>query len=176
MTLRQRTREVLIGLGMLVLAILLIALDEKAYPLIVAIYSIALELRGFRQIWYYLTMARHMVGGRNILYRGILLIDAGVFTGSLIQVPQIYILIYLTGTLAFAAAVDLLRAREAKGIHGPWKFKTGQGLVELGIALICLIFLHTQSLVVDIFSVGFIISAFMRIAGAFRRSPVITIS
>ena len=109
---------------MVLFALLMITFDEKAYPVIVGVYATALEFMGIRLIWYYFTMARHMVGGRSILYRGVLFVDFGVFTGSLALVPHIYVLLYLAGTLAFSAVVDLLRAKEAKGIDSPWKLKT----------------------------------------------------
>lgn len=41
----------------------------------------------------------------------------------LVLVPHIYMLLYLSGTLAFSAIVDLLRAKEAKTIQSPWKMK-----------------------------------------------------
>ncbi|MCR5675028.1 MAG: DUF308 domain-containing protein [Lachnospiraceae bacterium] len=176
MTIRQRFQQVFVGVLMLAFGAVMIAYDEESYPFIIALYSLALELQGFRLIWYFFTMARLMVGGKSILYRGILFIDFGVFTGSLVFVPQIYILIYLSGTLALSAMIDLLRSREARAIHSPWKLKTFQGAVELITAVICLVFLHSTAMVVDIFSAVFIFSGVMRIVSAFRRMPVITVS
>ena len=176
MTIVQRIRDIIVGLVMLALALFLLIAEDNAYPAIVAIYATVLEIAGFRLLWYYLTMARHMVGGLRILYQGAIYVDIGLFTASLINVPQMYILIYLTGTLAFSAVVDLLRARESKSIQSSWKLKAFQGAVELLIALICLIYMHTPVMVVDVFCAGYIFSAFMKIVGAFRRAPVITIS
>ena len=176
MTIWQRINQVSIGIVMLFLGVLLFHYDTDTYPVIIVLYSLALEITGFRLLWYYFTMARHMVGGRSILYRGALFLDFGLFTGSLLTVPQFYVLNYLTGTLAFSAVVDLLRAREARGVRSSWKLKGFQGLVKLITVLICLIFLHSEALVVDIFSVGFIFSALMRIVNTCRRTKVIVIS
>ncbi len=176
MTIRQRVQQILLGVIMILFALIMIAFDEKSYPLIVAFYAIALEFFGWRMVWYYITMARHMVGGRSILYRGILFIDFGVFTASLVLVPHIYVLLYLSGTLAFSAVVDLLRAKEAKSIQSPWKMKALQGAIELVTAVVCLLFMHTPALVVDVCSAGFLFSALTRIINAFRRMPVVTIS
>ena len=176
MTIRQRVQQIMLGMIMILFALIMIAYDEKSYPFIVAFYAIALEFQGYRLIWYYITMARHMVGGRSILYRGILFVDFGVFTGSLVFVPHIYVLLYLTGTLAFSAVVDLLRAKEAKTIQSPWKMKALQGTMELVTAMICMLFMHTPTLVVDVCSAGFLFSALTRIINAFRRMPVVTIS
>lgn len=176
MTIRQRMKQIMVGVIMVLFALLMITFDEKAYPVIVGVYATALEFMGIRLIWYYFTMARHMVGGRSILCRGVLFVDFGVFTGSLALVPHIYVLLYLAGTLAFSAVVDLLRAKEAKGIDSPWKLKTLQGGVELLTAIVCLLFMNTPALVVDIYSLGLIFSAITRIVNAFRRMPAVTIS
>ena len=175
MTVWQRIGQLFIGMVMLCLSVLLILEGQKAYPVIIVIYSLALEALGLRMIWYYFRMARHMVGGTNILFRGILSFDFGMFAGSLVLVPSLYILAYLSATMAFSGLVDLLRGREARRIQGPFKLKTFTGVVKTVTALSCLIFMRTPALVVDIFSVGMVFSAVMRIVNAFRRTPVILI-
>lgn len=175
MTIRQKISQVLAGILMLCLSVLLIIWGEKAYPLILGIYCLVLEVAGLRMIWYYMRMARFMVGGLTILYRGILAFDFGLFAGSLAFVPSIYVLLYLCGTMAFSGIVDLLRAREAKGVQGHYKLKTFQGIVIIIIALLCIFFMRQQEMVVDIYAIGLVFSAIMRIVNAFRTAPIIVI-
>lgn len=175
MTIWQRLRQIIIGLVLFPVGILLMLFGGEVYPLIIGLYSLALEIYGVRKVWYFIRMARFMTGGRRILYRGILAFDFGIFAGSLVWVPQIYILLYLTGTMAFSGLVDMLRAKESKDIDGPWKMKMFQGATEIGVAVLCVLFLRTTDYVVDIFAVGLIFSAVMRILSAFRRTPVIMI-
>lgn len=175
MTIWQRIRQIVIGLVLLPAGFLLMMFGGEVYPLIIGLYSLALEIYGVRKVWYFFRMARYMTGGRRILYRGILAFDFGIFAGSLVRVPQIYILLYLTGTMAFSGLVDILRARESREIEGPWKMKTFQGATEIGVAVLCVLFLRSTDYVVDIFAMGLIFSAVMRILSAFRRTPVIMI-
>lgn len=175
MTIWQRLRKMLWGILMILIGLALIFFGEEAYMVIIGIFSLTLEIMGLRMLWFYFRMARHMVGGRNILFRGILFFDFGVFTGSLAWVPRMYILMYLAGMLIFSGVIDLLNAREAKAIESSWKLKTFQGGCKEVIAAGCLIFMRSGTRVVYICALGFIFSAIMNIINSFRRTKVITI-
>lgn len=175
MTVWQKLRKILLGIAMILIGAALFIFGEEAYMAIIGFFSLALEIMGIRMLWFYFRMARHMVGGQNILFRGILFFDFGVFTGSLVWVPRMYVLIYLAGTLAFSGAVNIIGANEARGIQSSWKLKAFEGTVKVLIAVCCLIFMRSGARVVDICAVGFIFSAVMNIANAFRRQQVITI-
>lgn len=175
MTIWQRIGRVLLSVLMILIGMAMLVFGEKAYMGIIGVFSFTLEIMGLRMLWFYFRMARHMVGGRNILFRGILFFDFGIFTGSLVWVPKVYVLMYLAGTLVFSGAVDLLRANEARGIQSSWKLKTFQGVVKILIAICCLVFIRSGTSVVYICAVGFIFSAVMNMVGSFRRRQVIMI-
>ena len=175
MTIWQRLRKILWGILMILIGLSLIVFGEEAYMVIIGIFSLTLEIMGLRMLWFYFRMARHMVGGRNILFRGILFFDFGVFTGSLAWVPRMYVLMYLAGTLIFSGVVDLLNARQARAIESSWKLKTFQGGCKEVIAAGCLVFMRSGARVVYIYAIGFIFSAIMNIINSFRRTQVITI-
>jgi uncharacterized membrane protein HdeD (DUF308 family) len=175
MTKWQKLRNILLAASMILIGVAMLVFGEKTYMGIIGIFSLTLEIMGLRMLWFYFRMARHMVGGRNILFRGILFFDFGIFTGSLVWVPKGYILVYLAGTLAFSGVVNIIGASEAKRIESAWKFKTFQGVVKILFAIICLIFMRSEVRVVDICAIGFILSAVMSIANTFRRQQVITI-
>ncbi len=175
MTIWQRIRKALWGIFMILIGLMLMIFGEEAYMVIIGVFSLTLEIMGLRMLWFYFRMARHMVGGRNILFRGIFFFDFGVFTGSLMVVPKMYVLMYLAGTLIFSGVVDLLNARAAKAIESSWKLRTLQGGCKEVIAAGCLIFMRSGARVVYICAVGFIFSAIMTIINSFRRTQVITI-
>ena len=173
----QRIRGVLIGLGMLIVAIIFIFFpSEDVYTLIVAILALGLAIAGIRDIIFYFRMARHMIGGKMILIQGAIIFDFGILTGALASVPKIYILLYLIGIHAFSGVVEILRAMEAKNsVEGPWKMKFGHGLVNLALAAACLIFIRNSNTAIMIYSIGLIYSAIMRIFNAFQRTSFILI-
>lgn len=174
----QRIRKILFGLGMLIVAIIMIASpsDEK-YMFVVGVLALGLAIAGLKDIIFYFVMARHMVGGKMILIQGVIIFDFAMITGSLADVPKIYILLYLIGIHAFSGVVDVLRAMEARRtVEGPWKLKFSHGLVNFALAVACLIFIRRSNTALMIYSLGLIYSAVVRIFSAFRRTSFILIN
>ncbi len=177
MTVTQRIKKILFGFLMLLAAIaFLIMPEDGTYSIIIGVLALGLAIRGIKDIVFYFTMARHMVGGKMILFQGVVVLDFALFTGSLHDVPKIYILLYLIAIHAFSGAVEILRAMEARRtVAGPWKMKMGHGLINLALALSCLIFIQSTSTAVIIYSVGLIYSAIVRIISGFRRTAFVVI-
>ena len=173
----QRIRGVLIGLVMLTVAFVFIANpSEDVYISIVAILALGLAIAGLKDMIFYFRMARHMIGGKMILIQGAIIFDFAILTGALTSVPKIYILLYLIGIHAFSGVVEILRAMEARNsVEGPWKMKFGHGLVNLALAVACLIFIRRSNTAIMIYSIGLIYSAIIRIFNAFRRTSFILI-
>ena len=83
MTLFQRIRSVLIGLVMLIVAILFIAYPiDELYLFLMIILAAGLMIRGISDIVFYFTMAKHMVGGKIILFQGVIIGFLGTSIGS----------------------------------------------------------------------------------------------
>ena len=173
----QRVRKVLFGLCMIAVALFLIYFpSDEAYMVIVAILSVGLAIAGIKDIIFYFTMARHMIGGKMILIQGVIILDFALITGSLANVPKIYILLYLIGIHAFSGVVEVLRAMESKkAVEGPWKLKFTHGLVNFALAVACLIFIRHSNTALVIYSIGLIYSAIVRIFSAFQRTSFILI-
>ncbi len=202
MTLWQKIRTILIAVFLVLLGVFLIAaarfdysvfadiegldpslaelfrsgeLNVLPYLIILLILSVVLLFSGIRMILFYFTMARHMNGGRSILYQGILFFDLGVLSMSLRAVPPTYIMAYLIGLLGFSGAVDVYRAWDARQIGGHWKLKLLRGTVTIAFAIYAFINLRTPTYCVYIFSATLFYNALMRIISVFRRSEIITI-
>ena len=149
--------------------------DDK-YIFVIIVLAIGLAVRGIKDIVFYFTMARHMVGGKMILFQGVVILDFAVFAGSLTNVPKIYILLYLLWIHAFSGAIEILRAIEAKRtVDGPWRMKFGHGMVNLLLALSSLIYIRHINTAVLIYCLGLIYSALIRIISAFRRTAFMVI-
>jgi hypothetical protein len=173
----QRVKGVLFGLVMLAVAILFILFpSDEMYMAIVSILSLGLAIAGIKDIIFYFTMARHMIGGKMILIQGVIILDFAIITGSLATVPKIFILLYLIGIHAFSGVVEVLRAMEAKRtVEGPWKLKLSHGIINFILAIACLIFIRKSNTALLIYSLGLIYSAIVRIFSAFRRTSFILI-
>ena len=150
--------------------------SDDAYMFVVSILSIGLAIAGIKDIVFYFTMARNMVGGRMILIQGVIILDFAMITGSLASVPKIYILLYLIGVHAFSGVVEVLRAMEARRtVDGPWKLKFSHGIVNFLLAIACLVFIRHSNTALIIYSIGLMYSAVIRLFSAFAKTTFVVI-
>ena len=167
---------IIFGAVQIILSILLILLPKYGYYIIAAILGISLTLYGVRNLIYYVSMARHMVGGRMILYFGLLIFDAGALILALSDIPPFYIMIYLIVIRALTGAIDILRALEQKKMEIPaWKGMLVSGIIHILTAVVCMVFIKSTNIAVYIYAAGLIYSAVSRIIRAVRSPKPITI-
>ena len=141
-----------------------------------SILSLSLFVYGIKTLIYYITMTRHMVGGRIMLYLAVVVLDLGMFTMMLTNIPKMYIALYLVVVYAFSGAIDILRALEAKKYQAPsWRFSLISGIINVVIAILCIVFIGSTNMIVYLYSAGLIYSAIARIITAFRKTAIVYI-
>ena len=176
MTKIQRIKEILAGLAMLAASIGMFIDPADAYVVILLILAAGMIIGGIKTLIYYLTMARFAVGGRVSLYQGIIMLDFGIFSASLSNIPKIYVLLYLVGIHAFSGFVEILRANESRLLGAKsWKFKFSHGLVDIIMAVACIVFLKNNNLLSIIYAMGLFYSSVMSIISACRKTAFIYI-
>lgn len=176
MSKRQRIQNVILGLVMLYVSIVMIRFPDQGYLLIAILLSISFTLSGIQALFYYFTMARFMVGGKRMLFRGMIFLDLGLFTSTLVDSSKFYVILYIFVINAIAGAIGILRSREAKQYEAPsWKFSMAYGVVNLLMALFCIVFIWSTEVIVYIYCAGLIYDAIFRIVSAFRRTAIISV-
>ena len=174
----QRIGNVLVGLFTILLSAVLFIQPTDGLMLIGLIIGITLLVSGIRNIHFYFTMARHMVGGRNSLYAGVILFDLGVFAISA-NISQVYIIIYLLVIHAFSGVVDILLALDARRMESlSWRLNLTTGIGNLAIATGAIVFgfvLGNSGAVVDIYAAGLLYTGILKIINAFRRTAIVYI-
>ena len=172
----QRIKNVLIGILIILGAVILIAFPEEGIIITASILSLSLFVYGIKTLIYYITMTRHMVGGRIMLYLAVVVLDLGMFTMMLTNIPKMYIALYLVVVYAFSGAIDILRALEAKKYQAPsWRFSLISGIINVVIAILCIVFIGSTNMIVYLYSAGLIYSAIVRIVTAFRKTAIVYI-
>ena len=172
----ERIKNVLIGLLIILGAVILIFFPEEGFIIIAGILSISLVAYGVKSLVYYLMLARHMVGGRIMLYLAVVVLDLGIFTMMLTKIPRIYIVLYLVVVYAFSVVIDILRALEAKKLQAPsWRFSLISGIINVVIVILCLVFINSTKMIVYLYSGGLIYLAIVRIVNAFRKTAIVYI-
>ncbi len=176
MTKLRRIGNVILGLFIIAFGLLVATGWDSAYTFIIHVLGFSLILGGIRLLVYYVTMARHMVDGRAILYRAVIMLDIGIFSLSLARVPAIFLVAYLAGLHGFTGIIDILRAREAITMQAPnWKLNMAGGIVNVIMAVLCLIFIKEPAVAVEIYAAGLVYSGVIRIIRAFRRTQSVYI-
>ncbi len=172
----SRILNLIIAAALLVFVIVIIAVPDRSPYLIVIVLGIGLMLYGLHGLVFFFTMARHMIGGKRIFFRGLLCLDLGVFIFSgYNNGSDLLILLYLVVYLFLSGVIALLHAREAKRSSSPWKLHFVQAIFNLGIGVIGLIFIRSIYAVVYVFAAYLTITALNRLLTAMRRNAVIFI-
>jgi uncharacterized membrane protein HdeD (DUF308 family) len=172
----RRAASIITGLLQIALAIVMLLNNDIGFLVIFLIISIGMTVDGLKNLIFYLTMARHMVGGKSLLYRGLIMLDIGVFSLSLADIPRGMLILYMLGIHAFNGVVDILRALEAKRFKsGNWKLTMGFGIANIAVPVIAVaagLLTGSMTLVIGVYSVSLIYSAIGRIITACRKTAV----
>lgn len=175
----QRARDIIIGTLMVLLALSLIIIPEESLGIVVFILTLSMFAYGFRLLWFYFTMSRHMVGGKATLYRAIIVLSLALFLISAASLSRLIVLIYLIFIFIFTGIIGILRSFEAKSNGASnWRFKmiTGVIMVFFAIAMIVAgLFFQREDILVYGYCISLIYSAVTRIVTAFKKTAIVYI-
>ena len=172
----QRISSFVQGVIMLICAAIFIAKPEDGCYVIALLLALSLILSGVRELVYYFTMARHMVGGKMILFIGVFLVDVGSFSLTVIDESRFTVLLYLFAWYAFSGVVKILRALEAKRNNASsWRMNALSGVLNLLIALSSTTCINSPDKLSYLYSFGLICSGIVKIASSFRRTSIVYI-
>ena len=176
----KRIQNVVLGILTLLLAAVMLLAPKESLPLIAAILSLSLFAYGFKTMWFYFRMARHMVGSKKILYRAIITLDLSLFLLSMVRADSFIIMVYLLFVFVFKGFVDVLRAFEAKKNGSrQWRPKLIAGIIIVLFAIAMLvvgIILGKTEILVYGYCVSLVNSAVIRIISAFKRTAVVYVA
>jgi uncharacterized membrane protein HdeD (DUF308 family) len=175
----QRIQNLLIGVGMLLVCGVILFKPEIGYRLAALIIVCSLVFFGLRLLVYYQTMARHMVGGKAMLFLSILILDFGVFVFTIVDTPMLFLLVYLLLFHGFSGAISILRAMEVRRFSsGSWVLNLAAGVLNLAIALgavAAAVVFRSIAFLAYLYFAGLLYSAIVRIVSAFRRTEIVYI-
>ena len=175
----KRVKKVLQALLMLLCACFLVVDPKDGFYIVAFIVSVSLIAYGVRTLLYYFGMARHMVGGKSILFIGIIVTDLGVFILTTVDDPKLFIVVYLLAVHAFSGAMGVLRALEAKRYASPsWKWSLLGGIANLAVAVLAVVaglLLRSTASLSYIYAATLFYSACVQLVSAFRKTAIVYI-
>lgn len=172
----KRIGNFITGLLLIGAGVFFILFPEEGYQEITSLLGIVFLVRGIHVLIYFFTMARHMVGGRMVFYLGLILFDLGLFTISISDVPRVYVMLYLFVIRLITGIVDILRATEAKRMGSVWIRKMFHGVVNILLAVYCIVFIRDLNTVVFVFSIGLIYSGYVTLITSLRKTAIVYIA
>lgn len=176
MRISKRILHILIALGLVLVGVLLISLEEDGPEVIALILGIAMLIYGIRCVAAYFTKFRYMVGGKSQLYIGILSLDLGLLIGSSFNQSAFLILLILLGIRLLTGVIDLMRALESRKNGAPWVMKLLSAIVSLVTVILGVIYFRNPQTAFTIFCIGLFFSAVEHLITAFRKSNVVIIA
>lgn len=178
MSFLHRIVNIILGSLMLALGVVLAMFPKLGIYVVALVLLLGLFAYGFKLLFYYFTMARYMVSGKSSLVQGIIILDVGLFTASLITTGRTVTVIYLLAVFLFYGVIDILRAVEKKHVGAQWRLKLASGIVKvllaLGLTAAGLIF-RSESIPVYGYCVVLAYSAAERLVSAFRKQSIVYI-
>ncbi|MBO7451593.1 MAG: DUF308 domain-containing protein [Clostridiales bacterium] len=172
----KRILTVFSGFLLIVFALTILFIPEDAFWLASFVIAFILLVKGIIHIFYYLSMAHHMVGGKIILFYGIFMFDLGVFAVSISDKSRWIIIIYLIAGHLIAGGIETVKAiRSMKEGHTNWKFDITRGIINILIAGVCILCIDSANMLILIFSVSMIYIAIVEIVSAFKKTAVVYI-
>lgn len=179
MSLLDKIENVVFGLIMVYFGVSLLFSPEDYFVIVLILFAM-MAWKGIKTLFFYFSMAKYMVGGQLMLFKGVMYVDVALFTLSFVFSKggsSIYILLYLIAYYAFTGVVDVLRAFEAKGGGArDWGLKFGLGMLSIIVSITCIVFFNNMNVAVMVYSVGLIISALFKIFGIFKKTEIVYIS
>jgi uncharacterized membrane protein HdeD (DUF308 family) len=175
----RRVLNIIAGLLIIAAAVFLMMHPIKCLPFVLAFIGFGMTLRGIGALSYYFSMARAMVGGKSVLYRGIIYLDLGLLTTSISRNPDFFIIVYIAILNLFTGAVILLRAKETREMGSKhWKMNFILGIINIVTAIAVVVselVYHSTATAVLVYAFGLIYSGITRIRSAFLKTAIVYI-
>ena len=155
-------------------ALLLMIIPQIAFRIIAIGVGLWLAYKGGKYIIYYLTHANHMVGGKWFLLIGLILFDFGAFSSTLIDQAQVILIIYIVVCHLIGAGLRFVRAFGNKKDGNPgWKIDLAQGIGNVILVCLCLVFIRYVEIPVYIYCAGSIYTSILSIISSCKRTAIV---
>ena len=179
MTKTKRITTALKGLLILLFAAILILAPEEGPGEVTVIVGLGLALKGFGEIVYYFHMARFMVGGKYVLYRGIIILDVGLIATSMAAEKGVLIILCVAIINAATGIIAILRARETRGAGSPkWKYYVSYGVVSIILVVLVILSMIFQSkpiIAVYVYAFHLAHVGFQKFSSALKKTAIVYI-
>jgi uncharacterized membrane protein HdeD (DUF308 family) len=161
---------------MILFALILVIVPVDGIVFVILFISLALTIRGLGNLVYYFQMARSMVGGKIMLYRGIITLDLGLFIGHLATKQGVFLILGTSAVNAVAGVFSILRAYESKKIgSSQWILSLINGILMVSLLIVVIlscIFQKQPTFAMYVFATELVISAIQKIIESLKKTAI----
>ncbi|MCR5303900.1 MAG: hypothetical protein K6E33_04995 [Lachnospiraceae bacterium] len=176
MTRARRIYYFISGVILLPLCVLVVIDPKLGYQYALLFLELALIFHGLKHLVYFFALARYKTGGVEVLFKGLLILDAGLFAFDLHDVPRWYGMIFLIGAMLVSGAIDIMQGAQAMKMQsGHWKSQLAYGVGKAGFGLVGFFFLNSMRLLTVLFALGLLNMAVSHIIIAFKKTDIVYI-
>ena len=175
MTKLDHIKSFLQGILTILAAVGIMYYPEHGLDVMILLLGCSLTLGGINTLIYYVSMARHMVEGRLLLYKGLISLDLGIYMLALSDSSRVYIMTYLIAMHLFGGILSAARAMEGRKLGGRWRMRLLNGISHFAIVIACILLRNDPEGLVLVYSVGLFWSGCLKVFDAFRRSAIVYI-
>lgn len=155
-------------------SLILMLVPNYALEIIAVGLGFTLVFYGLKYLLYYLTHAQHMVGGKWFLLIGLILLDVGIFAGTVYDKAKVLTILYIAGAHLIGAGLNIVRAvGNRKDNNRGWKTDMAQGIGNIILVLLCIIFMHDVVIPVYIYCISAIYTAILMLISAFKKTAIV---
>jgi len=173
MSIPKRIGNVVLALIMIIGAVIILLVPEIGYPVAMGYISIYLIVKGIVLFVYYFSMARHMVGGRNELFKGLIYLDCGLYLFFSVAVPQQFVLSFILIVIGIDAVIHLIRAVQLKKAGASlWKPKIIMAAIGICAIIVANVFTGSPEVFGWIYALWIFSEAAEKLYYSFRKTKL----
>jgi len=170
----QKLKNIIVGTAMILVGLIMLLSPGEGYRYVFLVLTILLFAAGLGRMIFFFSMAHLMVGGKRLLYEGIICLDFGLFAFSQMDAKKAYVIIYLVLGILFWSGIGIIRALEQRKFKAAqWKRTLVFGVLGVIFTIACLFGAkQSANLLALIYIFGIIANGIGKVSAAFRKTAV----
>jgi len=176
MTKMMRIRNIIVSLIMIFISLVLFIDGDEGFTVVSVFLCLSLFATAIKELYYYFSMARYMVGGRRVFYKGVVLLSFAFSAITFDDLPKIAVLVYLVALLFIGNLFDVLGALDLKKVgSNKWISKFCVGMLGIILSIVCLLYYKKPEIVTYMYAVGLFYTSVAKIINSCRKTSIIYI-
>lgn len=154
-------------------ALILLLPSSRSYVVACTLIGVVITINGLKDLIFYISSARHMVGGGRIFINSVIMMDLGLISFMILYESPVIAMLYLVSIFVVMGAIDIARSIETKkNEYKFWFVGLIKGILAILVGVACFILADSIDIMLLVFGIGLIVIAVEGIAMSFTKSAI----